>query len=123
MRKKMRKKKENRARKYPTDKRRYQKNTVFSKRSKNKEKKEILDKKGNKGKTMRQPTNTITQPPQKTHFPPKKANEKQPKLLENGARVTQNGARIDKKWSQNRKKCAEPPKVATRWLPRPLGSM
>ena len=34
--------------------------------------------------------------------------------------MTQNGARIDQKWSQNRKKCAEPPKVATRWLPRPI---
>ena len=54
--------------------------------------------------------------------PPKKANKKQPKLFENGALVTQNGARIDKKWSQNRKKYAEPPKVATRWLPRPLFS-
>jgi len=33
---------------------------------------------------------------------------------------TQNGARMHQKWSQNRKKCAESPKVATRWLPRPL---
>ena len=36
--------------------------------------------------------------------------------------MTQNGARIDKEWSQNQKKCAEPPKVATRWLPRSLFS-
>ena len=30
------------------------------------------------------------------------------------------GARMHQKWSQNREKCAESPKVATRWLPRPL---
>ena len=34
--------------------------------------------------------------------------------------VTQHGARIDQKWSQNGEKCAELPKVATRWLPRPF---
>ena len=42
------------------------------------------------------------------------------KLTENGAAGTQNGARMHQKWIQNREKCAESPKVATRWLPRPL---
>ena len=50
---------------------------------------------------------------------PKKQKKLQ-KLTKNRARGTQNGARMHPKWSQNRKKCAESPKVATRWLPRPL---
>ena len=76
---------------------------------------------------MRQPSyqtqdhnNPTTQT--KTCIPLRKTSKKQPKSLENGARMTQNGARIDQKWSQNRKKYAEPPKVATRWLPRPLSA-
>ena len=55
--------------------------------------------------------------------PHPKKQKKLPKLIENGARATQNGTRIDQKWSQHRETCAEPPKVATRWLPRPFGSM
>ena len=53
---------------------------------------------------------------------PKKKKKLQ-KLTKNRARGTQNGARMNQKWSQNRKKCAESPKVATRWLPRPSHSM
>ena len=49
-----------------------------------------------------------------------KQHPKLPKWLENGARATQNGTRIDQKCCQHRETCAEAPKVATRWLPRPL---
>ena len=74
---------------------------------------------------IRQPSYQTTQEhnnptTQTNRFLTKKTNDKQPKILENRAKVTQIGARIDQKWSQNRKKYAEPPKVATRWLPRPL---
>ena len=49
-----------------------------------------------------------------------KKHKKLQKLTKNRARGIQNGARMHQKWSQNREKCAESPKVATRWLPRPL---
>ena len=74
---------------------------------------------------IRQPSYQTTQEhnnptTQTNRFHTKKSKRQTTKNTGKSGQGHQIGARIDQKWSQNRKKCAEPPKVATRWLPRPL---
>ena len=74
----------------------------------------------------------ITNPPDPPQIPrnTQKKGSKDEKMTsktwsKNDANSSKNGpggARMHQKWSQNREKCAESPKVATRWLPRPLYS-
>ena len=45
---------------------------------------------------------------------PHEHKKREQKSIENGAWRTQNEARMHHKWSQNREKCIESPKVATR---------
>ena len=64
-------------------------------------------------KTLKQQRRSARKP-----IPPKQKNLQ--KSSKNRARVTQSEGRMHQKCSQNWNKCGESPKVATRWLPRPL---
>ena len=64
-------------------------------------------------KTLKQQRRSARKP-----IPPKQKNLQ--KSSKNRARVTQSEGRMHQKCSQNWDKCGESPKVATRWLPRPL---